>query len=291
MTLSTRISLLGTAILVPALHAQVVNPADKQRPPADSTQAPEQVRPVVVQGERVSNLREEDRVGSYAQPIWSTRRLFTETRLYVRPEGQCEFEYWLQPEIDDTGHTSTRTQYEFEFGLPNRMQLDLYLVSHQDGNDGSAEFDERKFELRYALADWDEIWGNPTAYVEWASKDDAPDGVEFKLLFGGEACEGWHWGTNLVFETETGGVREHKYEVTAGVSHTVVDEKFSAGLEAVASMADDATDRGNFTDEVLVGPTMQYRMMPHAHIDLAVIAGLTKDSPDAKATLVFGWEF
>ncbi|MEZ5988443.1 MAG: transporter [Planctomycetota bacterium] len=282
------IFLLSLLIPTATLTAQVVNPADKQRPPEDR-----QGEPVVVEGRRtrVSDLREEDRVGSYQQPEWTTRRLFTETRLYVRPEGSCEFEFWVQPEIDSNGKTETKTQVEFEFGLPNRFQLDLYLVAHQDGNQGTMQFDEQKVEVRWALADWDKIWGNPTLYLEWAAKSEAPDGIEAKLLFGGEISEGWHWGSNLVFETETGGARENVYEITGGVSHTMIDEKWSLGAEVKGALADVAADRGNYTEELLLGPTMQYRLRPNCHFDFSALAGLTDDSPDAKFTLLFGWEF
>lgn len=275
-------------LLTATVAAQVVNPADKQRPPAP--QLRQEGTPVVVQGRPVSNLREEDRVGTYGQPEWSTRRLFAETRVYVRPEGQAEFEFWVQPEFKD-GKTETRNQYEFEFGLPYRFQLDLYLVAHQDGNQGPMVFDEQKVEVRWAFANWDEIWGNPTAYIEWAAKDNAPDGLEAKLLFGGEISEGWHWGTNLVFETETGGQRERNYEITGGLSRTIVDQKFSFGAEVKAGFADVKTDRGDFADAILLGPTLQFRPLPNAHVDVAALVGLTDDSPDAKLTFLFGWQF
>jgi hypothetical protein len=278
---------LPTLLLSASLCAQVVNPADKQRPPQEP-----QNPPVIVEGRQVSNLREEDRIGSYGQPEWTSRRRFAETRVYVRPEGTAEFEYWLIPETPPGGgSTETTTQYEFEFGLPNRFQLDLYMVSHQDGNEGALSFDEQKLEVRWAFADWDVIWGNPTAYVEWAATNDGPDHVEVKLLLGGEAISSWHWGANLVFEHETGGLQENSYEITAGLSKTLVDRRFSVGAEVKAAWIDDKTDRGNYTEEVLLGPSFQFRPLPNAHIDLAPLFGCTSDSPDSKVTILFGWEF
>jgi hypothetical protein len=270
------------------LAAQVVNPADKQRQPGNETQDP----PVVVEGRRVSDLREEDRIGSYQQPEWTSHRRFAETRVYVRPEGTAEFEYWLIPETPKHGGpTETKTQYEFEFGLPYRFQLDLYLVSHQEGNDGPMAIDEQKFEIRHALADWDEIWGNPTLYLEWAAINEAPDHIEGKILFGGEATPSWHWGANLVFEHETGGAQENGYEITAGVSKTLVDQRFSVGAEVKAAWIDEKADRGNYQNEVLLGPSFQFRPVPNAHIDVAPLFGVSDDSPEAKVTILFGWEF
>ena len=277
-----------------ALVAQVVNPADKQQPPPSG-----QGQPLVVEGRRVSDLREEDRVGSYGQPEWTTHRRFTETRLYVIPEGSVEFEYWLIPEIPPGGGTTqTETQYEFEFGLPWRCQLDLYTVAHQDGNQGPMQFDQQKVEIRHALADWDEIWGNPTLYFEWAANSNVPDHVETKLLFGGEIESSWHWGANLVYEHETGAAQENSYEVTGGVSKTLVDQRWSVGAEFKLAFVNSKTDpsapslhRSNTSDELLIGPTVQFRPLPRVHIDVAPLVGVTTDAPDFKLTVVFGYEF
>lgn len=275
-----------------SLAAQVVNPADHQRPKAGAPQGqPAQGEPVRVEGESVSLLREEDRIGSYGQPSWTAHRRFTETRVYVRPEGTFGFEYWVVPEVPEHGGAETAIQYEFEVGLPHRFQLDLYMVSHQQGNDGPQEVDQHKLEVRWAFADWDEIWGNPTAYLEWVANSNAPDHVEGKLLFGGEITSGLHWGSNLVFEHETGGAQENAYELTGGVSYTLRDEKVSVGAEVKAAFTDQKGNRGTYQDEVLVGPSLQFRPLPNAHIDIAALAGLTSDSPDAKFFFVFGWEF
>lgn len=289
MTRSRRVASLPACLLLSMpLAAQIVNPADKQRSPDPAPQDP----PVVVEGRRVSYLREEDRIGSYGQPEWTSHRRFAETRIYVRPEGTAEFEYWLIPEIPKYGGpTETKAQYEFEFGLPYRCQLDLYLVSHQESNEGPMVFDEQKFEIRHALADWDEIWGNPTIYLEWAAINEAPDHVEAKLLFGGELQPSWHWGANLVFEHETGGAQENAYEFTGGLSKTLVDQRWSLGAEVKAAWIDEKDDRGDYANEVLVGPSLQFRPLPNVHIDAAPLFGCTDDSPEAKITLLFGWEF
>ncbi|MBL8750392.1 MAG: hypothetical protein JNK78_14615 [Planctomycetes bacterium] len=280
---------IGLALLsLPAMAQNMVNPADKMQDPNKKPQE----APVVVETQRVSDLREEDRIGSYRQPEWTSHRRFAETRIYVRPEGTAEFELWIVPETPNGGGpTETKTQYEFEFGLPYRFQLDFYLVSHQDGNEGTMSFDEQKFEVRHALADWDEIWGNPTLYFEWAAINEAPDHVETKLLLGGEVASSWHWGTNFVWEQETGGARESGYEITAGLSKTLVDQRFSVGAEVKAAWIDEAGSRGHYDNEVLLGPSFQFRPTPNSHFDLAPLFGCTDDSPDTKVTILFGWEF
>ena len=195
----------GIALLALPAAAQIANPADKQKPPQDPPQLPEET---VVTGQQVSDLREEDRIGPYGQPEWTAHRRFPFTRVYVRPPGTFSFEYWVRPTVPKHGgSTDVRTQYEFEFGLPGRWQMDLYLNQNKEGSTGEMK-NENAFELRYALADWGKLWGNPTLYGEYKSKDADVDVVEFKLLVGDELSSSWHWGTNLVYEKEISGAGE-----------------------------------------------------------------------------------
>jgi len=297
-------SLVPFALLPGLATAQVNNPADKARERAEAQRVPQEPEPqaptyrsyeaprVVVEGRPASELREEDRIGTYQQPRWTANRRFGETRIYVRPEGQAEFEVWVIPEFPKHGDpTETKVQYEFEFGLPHRFQFDLYLVSHQEGNEGPLEIDEEKFEVRWAPANWGVIPTNPTLYLEWAAKNDAPDAIEAKLLLGDEIAPRWHWGANFVVEQETGGQREQGLEVTGGLSYTVVDEGFSIGLETKAAWVNAEHDLDGSANEILIGPSLQLRPLPRAHIDIAPLFGVTDDSPDAKVTLIFGWEF
>jgi hypothetical protein len=246
--------------------------------------------PVTVVGEKQSDLREEDRVGSYGQPRWTATRRFPSTRVYVVPEGKVEFEYWLRPTFNKDGSTETRSLYELEIGLPHRFQLDLYLRSDQDGDDGEMLWGQQ-IEIRWALADWGKIWGNPTLYFEYVMLEQRPDVFEPKLLLGGEIAPRWHWGANLVAEIQLDGEEEHEYQITGGVSYTVIDEKFSLGGETQFFFTDVAGDRGNFDTAILLGPSFQFRPLPQMTINFTPMAGLTDDSPDGRLYLNIGWEF
>ena len=214
---------------------QVVNPADKAKQPEDQTSQSQeekttthtwQTPAITVCGK--APLIEQDRIGEYAQPRWTAHRRFSETRVYVIPKGMVEFEYWLKPELQRKGAPTNLThQFEVEFGLPYRLQLDLYAVANQTGARGPMQFDEQKVELRWALANWNTIPGNPALYLEWNPRNNAPPHVEGKLLLGGQITSGWQWGSNLVFEHEAGGLQENSREWTTGVSHTISDTKFS----------------------------------------------------------------
>ena len=279
-----------------AACGQVMNPADAQRGPGGvPTNAPAahmgswQMPPVTVVGQPAAALREEDRIGTYEQPRWTAHRRFPNTRIYVLPKGQFEFEFWSRADIPKDGPTTMQNMYEVEMGLGHRLQLDLYLVSRNEG-EGETYIDQ-KFEIRYGLADWGVLWGNPAVYLEYVLRDQKQDKVETKLLFGDELAPRWHWGANLVYEGETGGDQENEYQATLGLSYTVLDEKLSVGTEAKGAIADEKGDRGNFNKEVLVGPSVQFRPVPNMHVDLAPLFGLTDDSPVLQNWVNVGWEF
>lgn len=272
-----------------AAAQNLVNPADKQR----QDTLPPDVGSTVVTGQRVevSQYREEDLVGPYKQPEWTKFRRFPTTRVYVQPPGHVGVEFWSRPTIPRHGPVEIQNQYEIEFGLPGRFQLDLYLVRNQEGNTGPGQVDEQKIEVRWALADWDEIAWNPTFYVELQNKDAAPDGIEAKILFGDECAPSWHWGANLVYEAEMGGERERVYELTLGISKTLEDQRLSLGAELKTALVDTTDDRGEFSEELLIGPSLQYRPTANMHMDVATLVGIGHDSPEAQGFFVIGYEF
>jgi len=300
MPTATRLVLFSLPVLLLAprvTRAQQVNPADKQREFAQEGQ--EQAPPTERLGSwempptfvtAVGALREEDRIGSYGQPRWTAARRFPTTRVYVVPEGVVELEYWSRVRVPKEGKSSVETQYEIEFGLPHRFQLDLYHVTTKEGEEGTLDNTEQKYELRYAFADWGDLWMNPTAYLEYVMRNGQSDKVEYKLLLGDELAPAWHFGTNLVLEHELGGAGENEYEITAGLSRTLLDEKLSLGAELQASLTDVHADRGNYEEQLEIGPSLQWRPLPQMHLDFAPLIGIGSDSRAADLFFVLGWE-
>ena len=244
---------------------------------------------VNVVGERPSDLREEDRVGSYGQPRWTATRRFPNTRVYVIPEGKLEGELWFIPRFLKDGRTNGRYLAEIEYGLPNRFQIDVYY--RLDIDDSGKGQNGAQLEGRWALADWGKIWGNPTLYLEYVAHEFDPDAIEGKILLGDELAQRWHWGVNFVAELETGGEREYTYEIDGGISYTIVDEKFSLGAETKIEFISTQGNRANYETSILVGPSMQWRPMPQLSINLAPLFGTTPDSANARVYLNIGWEF
>ena len=148
--------------------------------------------------------------------------------------------------------------------------------------------------MRWALADWGKLWGNPTIYLEWTTVNGSHDFFEGKLLLGGNITSGWHWGSNLVWEHELGGAQENSNEWTFGVSHTVKDSKVDVGVEtqlAFVNAIEANGRRGDFSKEFLVGPSFQFRPLPQMHIDVAPLFGTTRDASRSKIFVVLGYEF
>lgn len=249
-------------------------------------------------------LKEEEAIGSYAQPRWTARRRFPTTRLYVVPEGAAQFEWWLETKspLGDFANTRFRSLYELEFGLGHRLQLDLYLQTEQQGS-SQWELVAEKVELRYALAKWGVIPANPTVYLEWTRQHDGVHKGEVKLLVGDELSPRWHWGANVVFESELfNATQEHEYAVTGALSYTVIDQRFSVGGEVKVELVDERERRLAFKSyEILAGPSIQWRPVKAAHIDLVALFGVESERDIAASsfeatallepTVIIGWEF
>jgi len=270
-------------------------PAEQVEPLPEPPPAPKPDRrlrswelpPVTVVGPSV--LREDELIGPYKQPRWTATRRFPTTRVYVIPEGKVEVEAWARGTFDD-GESEWRFLQEIEVGLPYRFQLDLYLRQDYATTDGKVLWGGQ-FEVRWALADWDEIWGNPTLYFEYIALESRPDKIEPKLLFGGDITERWHWGLNLVAEMELSGDREYEYQITSGVSYTIIDSVFSLGIEDIFTFADDENSRGDFSTSFVIGPSIQWRPLPPFTLNVSPLFGVTGGSPDAQLWINAGWEF
>jgi hypothetical protein len=245
--------------------------------------------------------KEEWGIGPTKQPEWTTHRRFSSTRVYIQqPPGGVEFEHWIEIREPKKGGkpTEVRMREEFEFGLGGRFQLDLYMLTEwvEDRNAVSNTFEWRGWsaEVRYALADWNVIPLNPTLYFEYAFMNGQGDVIEPKLLLGGEAGSGWHWGLNFVYERELGRYdeRTEEFKVTGGLSYTIIDQKL--GFGPAFEYAYEAEYSGGVAErsrELLIGPSLQFRPIPRAHLNLEPLWGCTGESKRVKVYLIFGWDF
>ncbi len=234
---------------------------------------------------RATALEEEKQNGQYAEPEWVHQRRFSNTRVYIQKDPwEMGVEEWYRTRFYDGGRVTQRFQQEFEIGLPYRMQLDLYEKMIHDSDTGDWKQDEFAVELRYAFANWGVLPGNPTLYTEYAFKEEGSDALETKLLFGDD-FNGWHWGVNLINEHQIWDEQSNEWAISVGLSKTIIDSKFSAGIEGKWSHPDHEKSEG------LLGPSFQWLPTPNTHLDLVAMGGLTNSSPNAECWLIFGFDF
>ncbi|MDR3406263.1 MAG: transporter [Chthoniobacter sp.] len=240
-----------------------------------------------------SVLSEDTPIGETGRPEWTSARRFTGTRVYIQQEPwEVGVESWWRLKNHYDGTESHRLLEEVEIGLPYRMQLDLYQDIEGDQK-GHFHYQSFNVELRYALADWGKIWGNPTFYGEYKIADHqwGPDVYELKLLLGDQFLQRWHWGVNFVWEAETGGDREYEFQIPVGLSYSVIDGKLGVGVEVLYDHDTIKGERGHPAHQFNIGPSIQWRPTPRVHIDLSCQWGTNNSSDREIGWLIVGYDF
>jgi Putative MetA-pathway of phenol degradation len=228
--------------------------------------------------------------GAYGQPGWVQRRPFPTTRVHIqRNPGEVSVEQWMRVRTND-GDTKFRFQEEMEFGLPGRFQIDLYYDWTIE--DSKADHLDFAGEVRWAPADWGQMFLNPALYLEYKVTDPSRGGdvIEPKLLIGDDFGNGWHWGMNFVYERELQGEKAEEIAITNAISKTI-NESLSIGIEMAWKHETVDGERNNPEHKFIIGPQLQWRPSKNMHIDLVAMAGCTKDSPDFEGWLIIGYDF
>ena len=237
-----------------------------------------------------TGLWTDTRLGPASQPEWTTDRRWARVRAYVLPPGQVEFESWYRGEFKkhDAGDVH-QLQEEVSIGLPHRLQLDFYL-NFEDTREESMHYIETQLEMRYALADWDCLWGNPTLYLEYRIHEDPDesDAIEAKLLLSDDLAPKWRWGANLIYERELKNEQEETMGLSAALSYTVCDRRLEVGAEAQFEHTTVLGARDDPEYTFYFGPSVQFRFGERTHLDVAPLFGLTDDSDKMRLFIVFG---
>jgi hypothetical protein len=236
----------------------------------------------------------EDRpIGETGRPAWTSARRFPGARVYIQQEPwQIGVGQWWRFRHKRDGTVSHRLLQEIEIGLPYRMQLDIYGQTEGDDS-GDFHYHSTNFEIRFALADWGKLWGNPTLYAEYKVADEnwGADVYELKLLLGGNIAPRWHWALNFVWEAETGEEREQETQVTGGLSYSVIESRLGVGVEAKFNRVTARGQRGDPEEIFLIGPSLQWRVTDRLHIDFSCLWGTNDFSPRQEGYVVVGYDF
>jgi hypothetical protein len=157
--------------------------------------------------------------------------------------------------------------------------------------DRSSRTEDFAVELRYAFADWGKLPMNPAAYVEYKLVDEGADVLELKLLLGDQLPGGWHYGVNFVWEKELGGERTTEWQLVGGLSKTIVDGKFSLGVEGKYVHETNRDNRSNPEHKFHVGPSAQWRVTDNFSISTTALFGIGRDAPQQECWLVMSYDF
>lgn len=231
-----------------------------------------------------------EKVGEYNQPAWTLVRKFPATRVYLMtPPGTNMYEKWMDMRVPRKGPAEVRFRDEFAFGLGHRLELDLYLHTVLKGTEGEYAITLRGFswEVRYALADWGKIFGNPTLYFEHKLLNGYM-GIEPKILLGDQLGRRGIWGLNLIYEANIASKRkdqEREWASTGSLGYLLTDD-FTFGSSVMYRYND-----VDFSDEFYAGPLIQYRFSGKAYISAEMLIGTTEASKSSRNTIIFGWRF
>ena len=241
-----------------------------------------------------SDYSADAKVGSYNQPEWTTHRKFTTSRSYVIPQGTLGAEVWLKAHKykDDTPNDYL-LQQEIEYGLANRIQLDLYINQINKEQDGKRKWDTEgvQYEIRWAMANWGEMTLNPTWYFEYHWVKNAPEKGEVRLLLADNLSKDWHFSSNLGYELELWGEeRERELVATFAIGTTSFSQTLSVGAEVKGEWVDTKDNRGHMQTETMIGPSFNWRPTRSVHVDFAPLFGLQDHAPRNEVWLIVGAE-
>lgn len=230
-------------------------------------------------------------VGEYNQPAWTLVRKFPSTRVYVMtPPGTVMYEKWFDIRQRRNGPAEVRMRDEFAFGLGKRLELDLYMHTVMNGYSNNQSIGLRGFswEVRYALADWGKIWGNPTLYFEHKLLN-GRQGIEPKLLLGDRIGKKGIWGFNAIYEANLGGTKEEQereYAYTASYGQ-IINNDLTLGVSHMFRY----NDYEGISTEWYIGPMLQYRFNGHGYVNVEHMPGLSETSKQSRTIIIFGWRF
>src|SRR5262245_42106820 len=236
----------------------------------------------------------EDRlVGPNAQPEWTTERRFTTTDIYVLAPGQIVLEQWATVRTPKGEGPNWYFQSGVGIGLENRMQFDVYENwRHNSSLDDSTKHDAVEFQGRYAFGRWDRYALNPAIGVEYRAQHDQSDFLQGKLLLGDDfRSYGWRWGLNGFFGGQFSDRKLVEWGVSGGLTRMIIDSKLSLGVEGRFRNISFEHERSDGENELLFGPSMQWRPTENTHLDIVPLFGFShsdRDEPRMELMLVFG---
>lgn len=237
----------------------------------------------------------ETRVLSFTpSPEVTQSRIFAGARFWRLDPGEYEVELWGRLRHQRDGSDEFLYQAEIEIGLTPHIQLDLYenlqtlpgQKLNQEGN---------QIEMRYSFASqYGAIWANPTLYLEWHPRHDAPDRAEVRLLLGGSLGIPHLLGAaNLyveqnIFDRNTREGVDGEFGAYASASYGLLGDKLRLGAET--KLGGDQHGAPGYVLAAEAGPNVVYATR-HWKITTTFFFGLTGHDPRFEPYVILGYQF
>ncbi len=260
-------------------------------------------RHIVVNGAEADEEFEEP--GSYGQPQWAERsRASVTTKLYVLSPFEVFLGAVSESDFLAHKHFAGDLTQEIEIGLPYRIELDL--ENHLGLTSRRLAESEVSVGARYALAAWGKIPLNPTIAVAYqfgtgqqlaesfdhSIDQDQPDEYELRLLLGQEFIPHLQWAANIFFRHAVSAGLNREIGFTQDVAWLAIADKLELGAEMRYTNATRRGEKRGAANELVIGPSVNWKPNLHTVLSLAPLFGCTDDSPRvailASVSLEFG---
>lgn len=231
-------------------------------------------------------------------PAYTQDRTFGATRFWKLDKGAMEAEVWWR--IRDPRHDDAYNilQLEFEVGITDRIQLDVYENLTDEG--GSWTREGSQIEARIAV---DPVYGrtpgNPVVYLEWHPLHLGPTRAEGRLLLGDALYGAKLFGAaNLFYEQNvtrsgdgmggTAWVPNPEAGITAAASYEVIDhQRLRVGAELKFALEKELFDDPAWEQQLLIGPNVATRLSgERLKLFATALIGVTDDAKRVDAYVI-----
>ena len=213
----------------------------------------------------------------------AAQRSFVWTEEYgTVAKGNAEVEFWntaVTEDIQVRNASDWNQQVELEYGITDHFNVSLYQVYEQAADSASLTYLGYKVELKYRIAEKDELPMDILLYVENEQVSDS-DGPRFegKIILAKEINR-LNIAYNQIFERRYAtGKEEHEY--AAGISYGIVPA-LRLGVEA----------KGSYSEkQYAVGPTIAW-LGNRIWANIGAVYGLNSNTNDREVRFMLGVPF
>jgi len=210
-------------------------------------------------------------------------------------KGEVEFEYLLDYSIDNdpAKNSSTRHQFELEYGITDRWQTAIYGDFRKGPNKGFA-YQGAKWENIYQLFEQGERWLDAGLYFEYSTPQSSlnkPDAAEFKLLLEKELGRVINTA-NIVLKKELGLNAANNTSIGyAWKSKWRWKRSLEPAIELYGGLGEIGNTKPLAQQHHQIGPVLLGELRNGINYEIGYLFGLTSSSDQGLVKFVAGYEF